>query len=71
LAAAAHCYLCAAELQVANETVPRGIPIHWPWDASWWKPKDVIRNLVRAGALIAAEIDRLRRMPEAAKDGAA
>lgn len=32
----------------------------WPWDETWWKPKDPIRNLVRAGALIAAEIDRLQ-----------
>lgn len=31
----------------------------WPWSSKWWKPKDRIRNLVRAGALIAAEIDRL------------
>lgn len=30
----------------------------WPWSGVWWKPKDPIRNLVRAGALIAAEIDR-------------
>lgn len=42
-------------------------PERWPewWD---WKPKDRIRNLVRAGALIAAEIDRLKR--DAAKGGA-
>lgn len=36
----------------------------WPWDWSWWKPserKDDIRNLAKAGALIAAEIDRLQR----------
>lgn len=33
----------------------------WPWDASWWKPGDPERDLVRAGALIAAEIDRIRR----------
>jgi hypothetical protein len=47
----------------------------WPgdWDASWWKPSDdPIRNLVKAGALIAAEIDRLQRLaalsrPEAAE----
>jgi hypothetical protein len=34
----------------------------WPWDASWWKPtpQDRIRELVKAGALIAAEIDRLK-----------
>lgn len=36
-------------------------PCPWPWDAKWWKPRDPIRNLVRAGALIAAEIDRLQR----------
>jgi hypothetical protein len=34
----------------------------WPWNPSWWKPSiDPIRNLVKAGALIAAEIDRLQR----------
>jgi len=34
----------------------------WPWDWKWWKPsEDRIRNLVKAGALIAAEIDRLQR----------
>lgn len=33
----------------------------FPWVAEWWKPKDRIRNLTRAGALIAAEIDRLQR----------
>lgn len=30
----------------------------WPWGDSWWKPKDSLRDLVRAGALIAAAIDR-------------
>jgi len=33
----------------------------WPWESSWWKPGADIRNLVKAGALIAAEIDRLQR----------
>ena len=33
----------------------------WPWQSDQWKPsKDPVRNLVKAGALIAAEIDRLR-----------
>lgn len=32
----------------------------FPWDDEWWKPSsDPIRNLVKAGALIAAEIDRI------------
>lgn len=32
----------------------------WPWSNEFWKPKDHLRNLVRAGALIAAAIDRLQ-----------
>lgn len=35
----------------------------WPWAQKWWKPSDdPVRNLVKAGALIAAEIDRLQRL---------
>lgn len=38
------------------------LPLHWPWDSRWWKPTpdDRIRELAKAGALIAAEIDRLQ-----------
>jgi hypothetical protein len=40
------------------------LPASWPptWERRWWKPDatNPIRDLVRAGALIAAEIDRLR-----------
>lgn len=32
----------------------------WPWNKKFYKPKDHLRNLVRAGALIAAAIDRLQ-----------
>lgn len=39
---------------------PQEPPVAWPWPAEAWKPSaDPIRNLVKAGALIAAEIDRL------------
>jgi hypothetical protein len=42
----------------------------WPWERSWWKPSDdLVRNLVKAGALIAAEIDRLQRQQAVAKAG--
>lgn len=35
----------------------------WPWEARWWKPSaDRVRDLVKAGALIAAEIERIRRV---------
>ena len=32
----------------------------WPWDEEYYKPKDTLRNLERAGALIAASIDRYK-----------
>ena len=38
------------------------IPAGWPWSPKWWKPTDRRRNLVKAAALIAAEIDRLDRL---------
>lgn len=41
-----------------------GSKLNWPasWDDRWWKPSENRRrNLVKAGALIAAEIDRLDR----------
>lgn len=33
----------------------------WPWAREWWKPKDRRRDLIRAAALIVAEIERLDR----------
>ncbi len=36
-------------------------PSAWPWDHKWWKPKDDRRDLIRAAALIIAEIERLDR----------
>ena len=36
---------------------------NWPrsWSRTWWKPKDPRRDLVRAAALLIAEIERLDR----------
>lgn len=36
-------------------------PKYWPWDKQWWKPSDKRRNLVKAAALIIAEIERIDR----------
>lgn len=35
----------------------------WPWTEDYWKPTpdDPVRELVKAGALIVAEIERLQR----------
>jgi hypothetical protein len=37
----------------------------FPWSPDWLKPRNPIRDLTRAGALIAAEIDRLQRAGKA------
>jgi hypothetical protein len=39
----------------------RGVPILWPWHTMWWKPTTPRRDLVKAAALIVAEIERLDR----------
>ncbi|MCM8191330.1 ead/Ea22-like family protein [Enterobacter hormaechei] len=36
-------------------------PAHWPWSPDWWKQSGPRRDLVKAGALILAEIERLDR----------
>lgn len=40
-----------------------GIPQDWPWSLDQWSPSpnDRIEELAKAGALIAAEIDRISR----------
>ena len=35
--------------------------VPWPWDIEWWKPTNPRRDLVKAAALILAEIERLDR----------
>lgn len=63
---AAVAYASAAVLLVLDASSVADIstsrPMDWPWARKWWKPSnEPIRNLVKAGALIAAEIDRLQR----------
>ncbi|HED2411909.1 TPA: ead/Ea22-like family protein [Raoultella planticola] len=36
-------------------------PKNWPWEPEWWKPKSARADLVRAGALILAELERIDR----------
>jgi hypothetical protein len=40
----------------------------WPWAAQWWKPRDKRRNLVKAGALILADIERIDRAASASNE---
>lgn len=61
LSAAAMCYaMLAVDEEIRSVNGSDFIQEWWPWDSEWWKPSaDPIRNLEKAGALIAAEIDRL------------
>lgn len=63
LSLAAACYALPAN---RREYRFNWVPLLWPWDNGWWKPTpdDRIRELVKAGALIVAEIERLQRINE-------
>ena len=69
LVVAAVCYASPSHLRVnshpCEETTTQGKPpLIWPWDSNYWKPTpdNRIKELVKAGALIAAEIDRLQSL---------
>jgi hypothetical protein len=67
MALAAMCYACPPTLELRPVVDADGSPVppgQWPWSDDWWKPspEDRVRELVKAGSLCAAEIDRL--LPE-------
>ncbi len=71
LATAAAAYAYAAGVDdaqrapfVGGRLAPRG----WPWSLEWWKPTTRRRDLIKAGALIVAEIERLDRANRAAQE---
>lgn len=74
LAAAGACYASTAVIQSEKDIQqlpPCFIHKDWPWARVWWKPSnDRKRNLIKAGALIAADLDRiLREEARAAQKG--
>jgi len=56
LAQAAEVYR-SADSEASSEPPPE-----WPWRPGWYKPASRLRNLVKAGALYQAELDRLERL---------
>lgn len=55
--------LVLAALAYAHHAIGEGsfsALLVWPWDEQYFKPKDPLRDLTRAGALIAAAIDRYK-----------
>lgn len=70
LVLSAACYAYPPVLRAINPATM--VAVNWPWSADWWKPgadtpRGRIWDLRRAGALIAAEIDRQLRLIEAAE----
>jgi hypothetical protein len=64
LARAAACYAAGSMLVRESPSSSErgwGSWTIWPWHREWWKPGDHRRNLVKSGALIVAEIERLDR----------
>lgn len=72
LSLAAACYACNAATWLKQLFLGAAPPMdrystlsepgmRWPWSSDWWKPKSPRRDLVKAGALILAEIERIDR----------
>lgn len=65
MALAAACYAASAGGVPWSDDVPS----FWPWADQWWKPTTSRRDLVKAGALILAEIERIDRAALASSAG--
>lgn len=44
-----------------RKPIAPAIPFNWPWEPEWFKQQGPRRDLVKAGALILAEIERIDR----------
>ncbi len=70
LANAAACYAMSirhrTKYQSLNVETKRWFPRWFPWHDKHWKPtpEDRVRELIKAGALISAEIDRLNNIED-------
>ncbi|WP_296584274.1 hypothetical protein [Xanthobacter sp.] len=77
LARAAACYAAHAS---AYQRMPVGLKTYqmiapaireygWPFEIPWWKPSNPRRDLVKAAALVLAEIERMDRLSPPAREG--
>lgn len=70
LAAAAACYAAPpryrmfAKFRRGQNRDLASVPVMWPWDSVWWKPKDRKSDIIRACALLVAEYERIVRREE-------
>lgn len=51
----------ARDYKTDEVVAPHSAQCVWPWHKDWWKPTDQRRNLVKAAALLIADIERLDR----------
>jgi len=58
MAGAAACYALSSIMHWAAQPAIKTL---WPWSQAWWKPKSRRSDLVRAAALLVAEIERIDR----------
>jgi hypothetical protein len=76
LARAAACYARFAGLVLSRDDlrsgggveipeVDRGVPREWPFSRAWWKPRVPRHDLIRAIALLVAEVERIDRQAQA------
>lgn len=73
LALAAVCYALPTwqRSEIPTLTFSGSLPLLrriWPWGWEWWRPKNARADLVKAGALILAEIERLDRIALAQRE---
>jgi hypothetical protein len=62
LGMAAACYAMEGASNITLDDDLCDAPPEWPWDPKWWKPsEEPRRNLVKAAALLLAEIERIDR----------
>lgn len=62
-AAAAYAHAAATRMDDAHSGTFNLYPAKpWPWDVKWWKPGEPRHMLVKAAALLLAEIERIDRM---------
>ncbi|HFH2507271.1 hypothetical protein [Pseudomonas aeruginosa] len=71
MARAAACYALAGSSDPNDGTAALLVSLAWPWDQQWWKPSTARRDLVKAGALVLAEIERLDRAAPGKEGGVA
>lgn len=62
LSLAAACYCLDADMADDGPEIRFAAAYIWPWPDDWWKPSaDPRVNLIKAGALIVAELERIAR----------